>query len=338
MEHIAIDLGSKESQVCVRDAQGKILHESRLSTSKIQEYLAKRAPGVRVLVESSAEAFTIADWAHQAGHHACVVPASLVRALGVGERGMKNDKRDARKMSEMDCRMPVPSIHVPSPLRREQQARMTAREALVQSRTKLVNTVRSYLRTLAAPRVRATPKSLPSAVRQYLQGLRDGVPDFLEHLLTTIETLNAQIAQADAALEQIANNDPLCKLLRTMPGVGPLTAVCFASAIDDVDRFPTAAQLTSYLGLTPGESTTGFKTRRTGLTKAGCSRTRWTLNQAAWTMVRTQKHSPLVLWYQQVAHRRGKNVAITALCRKMAAVLYAMWRDHQPYQPTRAVA
>lgn len=336
MEHIAIDLGSRQSQVCVRGSAGEILLERRVPTPEIARFLSQRPHGARVLVESSCEAFTVADWAVEAGHEARVVPSSLVRALGVGERGLKTDKRDARKLSEVDCRLEVPSIHIPSAMRREHQARVTARDALVQTRTKLVNTVRSYLRSQALPTLRCTAAGLPKAVRKVLQSEPEGVPDFLEHLLTTIESMNAQIGLADEALKEIGQSDPVCKLLQTMPGVGPITAVCFASAIDDVSRFRTSAELTSYLGLTPGEATTGFKTRRTSLTKAGSSRARWTLNQAAWTLVRTQPDSPIGRWYESVAGRRGKKIAICAVSRKMAAILFSMWRDQQPYNPQKA--
>jgi transposase len=184
--------------------------------------------------------------------------------------------------------------------------------------------------------VRATPKTLPKHIRLVLQARPDGVPDYLEQLLVTIEGLNEQIGQADEALAQVAETDPICQRLQTMPGVGPVTSVCFAASIDNVSRFENAARLTSYLGLTPGENTTGFKTRRTGMTKAGSGRARWTLNQAAWTMVRTRPQDPLVQWFEQVSKRRGKKIAITALSRKMAGILYAMWRDEKSYNPQKA--
>lgn len=336
MEHIAIDLGSRESQICVRNDKGEIVDERRFVTSELKRYFAKRTPGARVLVESSAEAFAVADWARQSGHEARVVPASLVRMLGVGERGLKNDQRDARKLSEVDCRIETPSVHIPSQMRRDHQARVTARDCLVQARTKLVNTVRSIRRGMAMPPVRATPNTLAKNLRLVLEKEADGVPDYVEHLLCTVEHLNAQIALADEELKKIADSDPICKRLQTMPGIGPVTSVCFAAAIDDVSRFESAAKLTSYLGLTPGENTTGFKTRRTGMTKAGSGRARWTLNQAAWTLVRTRPNEPIVLWFNQVAGRRGKKVAITALSRKMAGILYAMWRYEQPYNPQKA--
>lgn len=290
-----------------------------------------------MLVESSAEAFQVALWAREHGHDPRVVPSSLVRALGVGERGMKNDQRDARKLSEMDCRMQVPCVHIPSARSRDRQAQVTARLALVQVRTKLVNTMRSFLRMMALPPLRATPNTLAKKLRLLLVNTPQGLPDYVERLLVTIEGLNERIKEADDGLEQIAQQDPVCRLLQTMPGVGPVTAVCFVTGIDDVQRFESAHKVTSYLGLTPGENTTGFKTKRTGLTKAGSSRVRWTLNQAAWTMVRSRPNDPVVQWFQQLAGRRGKKIAIAALARKMASILYAMWRDQAPYNPAKPI-
>jgi transposase len=336
VEHIAIDLGGRESQICVRNDQGEILEERRHPTERLGRYLAKRGPGGRVLLETSSEAFAIADVARECGHEVRVVPSSLVRALGVGERKLKNDQRDARKLSEMDCRMDVPSVHIPSAERRDQQARVTARQGLVEARTKLINIVRSYFRTSGRSQVKATSKTLAKNVREKLVKQPEGVPDYIEHVLCVLESLNAQIEQADAALQELANTDVVCKRLQTMPGVGPVTSVCFATSIDEVDRFESAPKLTSYLGLTPGENTTGFKTKRTGMTKSGSCRARWVLVQAAWTMVRTRPNDPLVLWFHGVAGRRGKKIAIVALARKMAGILYAMWRDEQPYEPRRA--
>lgn len=336
MEHIAIDLGSRESQICIRNDAGEILEERRHPTTRLGLFLAKRDPGGRVLLETSSEAFAIAGLARDCGHEVRVVPSSLVRALGVGERKMKNDQRDARKLSEMDCRMEVPSVHIPSATRRDQQARVTARQGLVEARTKLINTVRSYFRTTASAQVKATSKTLAKNTRKRLSQQREGIPDYIESILCVLDSLNEQIAKADEALQQLAAADPVCKRLQTMPGVGPITSVCFATVIDTVDRFESASKLTSYLGLTPGEDTTGFKTKRTSMTKAGSSRTRWVLVQAAWTLVRCRPNDPLTLWFQGVAGRRGKKIAIVALARKMAGILYAMWRDEQPYDPQKA--
>ena len=85
MEHIGIDLGSRESQVCVRNGVGELVEEKRCRTDQLGRYLGKRAPG-RVVLETCTEAFRIAGRARQQGHDVRVVAATLVRSLGVGQR------------------------------------------------------------------------------------------------------------------------------------------------------------------------------------------------------------------------------------------------------------
>jgi transposase len=120
MEHIAIDLWSRESQICIRDEKGTILLERKVATAKLPGYLGKR-PHSRVILETCAEAFHVADAATAAGHQVRVVPATLVRQLGVGERGIKTDEREARKLSEVSTRIDLPSVHVPSESSRERK-------------------------------------------------------------------------------------------------------------------------------------------------------------------------------------------------------------------------
>ena len=94
--------------------------------------------------------------------------------------------------------------------------------------------------------------------------------------------------------------------------------------------------MASYLGLVPGENTTGFRTKRTRLTRAGAPQVRWALGQAAWSLYIRRKTDPMVLWAKQIAARRGSQVAIMALARKLAHVLYALWKHEVSYDPSRA--
>jgi transposase len=92
-------------------------------------------------METCAEAFRVADAALLLGHQVRIVPATLVRSLGVGARRIKTDKRDARALSEVSTRIELPSVHIPSSESRDRKAMCGMREALVSSRTKLANTV-----------------------------------------------------------------------------------------------------------------------------------------------------------------------------------------------------
>jgi transposase len=337
MDHVGIDLGSRESQVCVRNAVGDVLDEVRCKTSMLNSVLAGR-PKSRVIVETCTEAFRIADAAMAQGHEVRVVPATLVRSLGVGQRGLKNDQRDARLLSEASCRMDLPSVHIPSTTSREWKALSTSREALVKARTQLISTLRCYVRSRLSAALRATPESLPDKVRAALLATEAGLPEHIERILVVLEELNTQLAAAAKELAELAQQNELTSRLMTVPGVGPVTAVRFVAAIDKVDRFPNGTFVASYLGLTPGENTTGFRTKRTRLTKAGAPEVRWALGQAAWSLFVQRKEDPMARWAKQVAARRGRPVAITALARKLSQVLFALWRDGTTYNSVQAQA
>ena len=107
MQHVAIDLGSRESQICIRSEAGEIIAERKLATARLPAFLSKQ-PLSRVIVETSTEAFFVADAALEHGHEVRVVATTLMRSLGVGERGIKTDQRDARKLSEVSTRIDLP--------------------------------------------------------------------------------------------------------------------------------------------------------------------------------------------------------------------------------------
>jgi transposase len=331
MEHVAIDLGGRKSQVCVRDATGTILLEQSLPTARLGTFLAKR-PKSRVILETCAEAFRVADAALERQHEVRVVPATLVRALGVGARGMKTDQRDARALSEASCRTELPSVHIPSARARDLRSRSTAREVLISSRTALINSARGYLRQHGI-RVRSQSVSFPQKVRQATQALPEGLPAYIEDLLQAVEAINVQLARADTELKELAQNDEVCQRLMTVPGVGPVTAIRFWAALDDHLRFGSAHMAMAYLGLTPGQNSSSDHVRRTGITKAGPASVRRTLVQAAWVVKRGRPMEPMCQWATEIEKRRGKQVAIVALARKMAGILFAIWRDGTEYTP-----
>lgn len=335
MNHVAIDLGGRESQICVRAADGTILKEVRVSTRKLPKLLAELPEPARVIVETSAEAFRIADAALAANHEVRVVPATLVRQLGVGSRGVKNDRKDAQVLSEVSCQMKtLPSVHIPSAHSRELKSICGARETLIGSRTMLINNVRGWLRTQLTRLRGGGTKTFPQRLREHAEAQQVTLPEHVERSLSMIEMLSLQLVAADGQLKKLAGGDPVCRRLMTAPGVGPVTAVRFVAAIDDVSRFANAHKVESYLGLTPGENSSSERNQKLGITKAGSSAVRRVLVQAAWVvMCRTQ--GPLATWARNIESRRGKFIAVVALARKLAGILFAMWRDKTAFTPSK---
>jgi transposase len=309
MEHVAIDLGGRESQVCVRAAEGQIL------------------------LETCAEAFRVADFALSCEHEVRVVPATLVRSLGVGARRIKTDRRDAQVLSEVSCRIDLPSVHIPTDLARERRSMCGMREELLSSRTALINCVRGWARTKLLKIRTGDMTTFPKRVRDAALGTADGIPEHVDRLLQAIEALNERIAPADKELEKLAEQDAICLRLMSVPGVGPVTSLRFVAALDDRTRFPNAHAVQGYLGLTPGENSSSARQQRTGITKAGPAPVRRAMVQAAWNFRRLRPLDPISQWAQQIEQRRGKFIATVAVARKLAGILFALWRDGSTYEP-----
>jgi transposase len=335
VQHVAIDLGGRESQICIRQADGTIVEERRVTTRALLG-LFRTWSSSRVILETCSEAFRIADAALLSGHEVRVVPATLVKTLGVGARGIKNDQRDARALSEVSCRIDLPSVHIPSELSRTLKSSCGSREILVETRTKLINNVRGWLRTRLWRIRGGATSTFPARVRGHATAHDEALPAHIEQVLALLDVANVQIKEADKQLTSLASAHAICKRLMTVPGVGPVIAVRFVAAIDDVARFPNSHAVGAYLGLTPGERSSSERKQRTGITKAGPSALRRSLIQGAWTAFRRRSNDPMVQWATQIAARRGKFVAVVALARKIAGILFALWRDGTSYRSTRS--
>jgi transposase len=136
-------------------------------------------------------------------------------------------------------------------------------QALVAARTKLVNTVRGWLR--AEGRRRRSGELATFSARVRALSLAAPLPTYIERQLRIIDDLNGEISEADRELAAVAKGDPVARRLMTTPGVGPATAVRFVAALDQISRFPGAHAVESYLGLVPGEDSSAERKRRTAL-------------------------------------------------------------------------
>jgi hypothetical protein len=121
-----------------------------------------------------------------------------------------------------------------------------------------------------------------------------------------------------------------------VPGVGLIVAATFVAALDEAGRFRDAHAVESYLGLVPCEDSSGGRRRLGAITRQGNPWARALLVQAAHSILRHgDDDDPLKVWALQVAERRGKLVAVVALARRLAGVLWAMWRRAAPDAPQR---
>jgi transposase len=156
-------------------------------------------------------------------------------------------------------------------------------------------------------------------------------------LRSVIEVLDDELAAADDQFAKLVAGDPSAKRLMTLPSIGPITASAFIAALDDAARFDGAAQVTSYLGLVPREYSSGEHQHRGRILRSAHPHVQSLLIQAAWRMSRSSdvKTAGLRASADAITRRRGKKVAMVALARRLARILFAMWRDEAEYQAKR---
>ena len=167
--------------------------------------------------------------------------------------------------------------------------------------------------------------------------LSPALTDTLAPLRTTIATLNEEVATIDEAVGARVRTDPVARRLMTFPSVGAITASTYIAALDDVHRFRRAGEVTSYLGLVPHEYSSGEHQRRGHVVRSAQPEAQSLLVQTAWRvwLARDPRTAGLRLWVQRLAQRRGKRVAVVALARRIARILFAMWRDETDFASTR---
>jgi len=337
MDTIGLDLHKRESQLCVLTEEGEVV-ERRIVTSRerFTAVLGRRARA-RILLEASTESEWVAQHLESLGHAVIVADPNFAPMYATRRRGVKTDRRDARTLAEA-CRLGAyRAIHRASAAQRHVRAQLTVRDALIRTRTRYVSVVKAL--------ARRDGLRLPSGEPVHTEAKLAALPlsaalaAELVPLRVVLDPLNAQIADADARLGALAAGDPVVARLRTAPGIGPVTAVAFVARLDDVTRFASAHQLEAYLGLTPREYSSGEHQHRGRISKTGNPRMRSLLVEAAWRLLRSNDAAaaPLRLWAERIAARRGRSIAAVALARRLAGILYAMWRDGVDYR-VRAAA
>jgi transposase len=246
-------------------------------------------------------------------------------------RRVKTDKRDARALAEALRLGAYHTAHRVSAERRHVRAELAVREALVRTRTRYVSLAKALVRRDGL-RV-ASSESHLVAQRIAALELSDTLAAELMPLFQILAPINEQIDAADCRIVHLSKGDPAVALLMTAPSIGPVTASAVVATIDDISRFNSAHQFEAFLGLVPGERSSGEKRRVGKITKAGNSRVRYLLVEAGWRILRSKGEDTAALraWALLIAARRGKRIAVVALARRLAGILYAMWRDNSPY-------
>lgn len=332
-ETIGVDLGDKVSHYAILNQEGVVVEEGnfRNTPESIAKHFGKQGRA-RVALEVGTQSAWIAREFSRLGHQVIVANARELKWITSSDA--KNDKNDAVKLARLaraDENLLAPVEHRTA----EQQAELAvirARDALVRSRTLLVNTARSLAKGFGL-RLPATITVTFGA--RALAGLAEHLHTAMSGLLKQIDELGVKIREYDQRIGEVAARHAEVERLASVPGVGTLTAVTFVLTLGRSDRFAHSRDVGSFLGLRPRQKQSGERDPQLGITKGGDKYLRKLLVQCAHHILgHFGKDSLLRQWgLSKSDGSAGKKRAVIAVARKLAVLLHRMWVTGQVFQP-----
>lgn len=332
--YAGLDVSLEETAVCVIDGEGRTLAEGKVASEPdaIAGYLA---PWREALVKVGQEAGGLSPWLH-AGLEAQGLPALCLETRRMKAYAkaapVKTDRRDARLIALALRAGLYRAVHVKSFEAHKLRLALSARQTLLRQARQLQGKIRGDLKVFGIKLGKVGSGGFAGRVRARLAE-REDLMALIAPLLEMRAELLSRVRAYDRQLRRLARGDALCRLFMTAPGVGVQTALAYRAGIDRPERFTRARSVPAALGLTPRIEQSGESERCGAITKAGDKLLRTLLFEAANALLtRSRRWSALKRWGLAIAKRRGMNRARVAVARKLAMILYRMWREGSEFR------
>ena len=335
MKHYAgLDVSLEETAICVVDQAGRIVKEARVLSEPAALVGFFQALGLTV-ERIGLEACSLAAWLHQ-GLVAAGLPAVCIETrqakAAMSAMPNKTDRNDARAIAQIIRTGWFRAVHVKSSASRSWRALLTARRMVLNKLRDIENGVRALLREAGLKLGTPGRKQFAGRVRE-LTADNPVLAGLAEPLLTIIATMTHELAQLTRRVLDVVRDEPTCRRLMGVPGVGPLTALAFRATIDQPGRFRRSRDVGAHLGLPPKRYQSGETDVQGGISRCGDELARTALYEAAHSLlIRCQRWSTLRAWGMKVAKQRGMARARVAVARKLAVILHRIWVDGSDFR------
>jgi transposase len=333
---VGVDLGDQWSSYCILGLSGETLAEGQFPTRRqeVTEFFQGLAVS-RVVVEVGTHSAWIQELIAGLGHEVLVANPRMME--GSKRRRRKNDRIDAGKLARLgrvDPKSLYPIRHRSGQVRADLLV-LRARDALVASRTELINTVRALVKTMGG---RLSSCSSVAFWKKAEMEIPTELRETLQPLLRMIATLNEQIKSYDQKIEKLASEKYRhTQLLRQVTGVGPITALAYVLTLETPLRFARSRDVGPYLGLVPKQEDSGDSQPQLGISKAGDQMLRKLLvGSAHYILGPFGPDTDLRRFGMKLCERGGKNAkkrAVVAVARKLAVLLHRLWASGEVYVP-----
>ena len=319
---VGLDVGDRYTHIHALGGGGEVLRERRVRTAAAALGAALTGlPRSRVVLEAGPRSPWLSRVVAELGHEVVVANPRQVALIARSQR--KTDRLDAEwlaRLGRFDPQLLAPIRHC-SEQSQHDLAVVRARDALVRSRTLLINHVRGAVKACGA--------ALPCTAKAFHRKVADHIPGGLRPALLPL-------------VEAVGEAHPETTALRQVTGVGPITALTFVLTVEDPGRFPQNREVGAYLGLVPRQRESGERAPQLGIGKSGDAGLRRLLVQAAhYILGPFGPDTDLRRWgerYAAAGAGNAKKRAVVAVARRLAVLLLALWKTGEAYEPLRHAA
>jgi transposase len=331
--YVGLDVSLKQTSICVVDQTGSIVHEGVVDSDPeaIAAFVRSKAPGtVRIGIETGPTTTWLWTELNRLGLPVICIDARHAKAV-LKMQINKSDRNDAAGIARIMQTGWFKQVRVKDLDSHAVRALLASRALLVKIKRDLENQVRGLLKNLGLVIGRA--KFNVFAVRA--EGLIEDRPELVAAvgpLLKARQAIEQQVDDLDRKVRKLARHDAQVRKFMTVPGVGPITALCFKATIDDPTRFKRSRSVGAYIGLTTRRHASGEVDWSGRISKCGDAMLRMYLFEAAGVLLtRVVKWSALKAWGTKLTKRNGLRKAKVAVARKLAVILHRMWIEETEF-------
>jgi transposase len=333
LKALGIDLAKSVFHLVGLDSSGQVVIRKRCSRRQVLAFTANLQVEV-IGMEACSGSHFLGRALREQGHQVRLMPAQYVKPY---VQTNKSDYIDAEAIAEAVQRPRMRFVPIKTEEQLDMQALHRVRERWVMRRTAVVNQIRSLLLerglTLAKGR-RHLEELLPRILEDAELKLSGMFRALLAQLHLELEQLGARIEEMDAVIEQQVRENEACQRLTAIPGVGPVTATALIGAIGNGSAFAKGRDLSAWMGIVPGQYSTGGKPKLLGISKRGNKYLRRLFVQGARSVLQhREKQVPaLSRWLAGLLGRAHQNVVIVALANKLVRIAWAVLCKNESYR------
>jgi transposase len=334
--YAGLDVSLEAASMCVVNEAGGIICERKVASDP--EAVGRALGEIGCPVKRvGLEAGPLSQWLYEGlrsrGWPAiCVDPRHMKASLSAMRN--KTDKNDARGIAQMMRVGLFRVVHVKSRASHELRLLLTNRSLLRRKCLDIENEIRGSLKVFGFKVGRVTKFTFERRVRELIDDQRR-LEAAITPMLRARQVLFEEFTRLHRLVLEAVRRDEICRRFTTLPGVGPITALAFKTAVETPERFAKSKTVGAHFGLTPRKYSSGQIDYQGHISKCGDDLVRTALYEAASALLsRVRAPSALKAWGLRIAKRAGAKRARVALARKIAVILHRMWRDGTDFRWT----